>query len=406
MPTGLITSCSLAVLAGAAGATAQDDGPQRSWTLHAETLHTSAGDAIENALVVVEDGKIIAISPGVEAPRDAVTAKAITAGMIDASARVHTRFTSVEQSSEVTPTVDAEYGVDPFDPRWDRLARSGVTTAFVAPFNLNVVGGQGVTLKTAGPAPIAERELDGADLLCGAIGSQPSQRNSPAFGRPSSFYNRRPTTRMGVEWEWRRALFEAGQSPTDGDDPEIAALQAALGGRVGVFIQAWATQDIRTAVFLKEEMMREGFGEMRLVIDCGAEAWREPDMLVRTDTPVVLPPMPSQGRTSDRALMPMDTAKKLTDAGILVALSAHGADQPDERLAVQAGLAMRGGLSRAEALAAVTINPARILGIEDRVGTVEVGKDADLVLWNGEPFEITSRPVGVLVDGALVVDPR
>ena len=406
MLTGLITSCSLALLASAASPTVQDDGPQRSWTLHAETLYTSTGDAIENALVVVEDGKIIAISPGIEAPRDAVSAKAITAGMIDASARVHTRFTSVEQSSEVTPTVDAEYGVDPFDPRWDRLARSGVTTAFVAPFNLNVVGGQGVTLKTAGPAPLAERALDGADLLCGAIGSQPSQRNSPAFGRPSSFYNRRPTTRMGVEWEWRRALFEAGQSPTDGGDAEIEVLQAALGGRIGVFIQAWATQDIRTAVFLKEEMMREGFGEMRLVIDCGAEAWREPDMLVRTGTPVVLPPMPSQGRTADRALMPMDTAKTLTDAGILVALSAHGADQADERLAVQAGLAMRGGLSRAEALAAVTINPARILGIEDRVGTVEVGKDADLVLWNGEPFEITSRPVGVLVDGALVVDPR
>ena len=73
---------------------------------------------------------------------------------------------------------------------------------------------------------------------------------------------------------------------------------------------------------------------------------------------------------------------------------------------MQAGYAMRGGLPFDAALAAVTVNPAKLLGVEDRVGTVEVGKDADLVLWNGAPFEPTSRVVGVLLDGVLKVDPR
>jgi imidazolonepropionase-like amidohydrolase len=375
-----------------------------SWSIHADKVYTSTGKVHENALVVVEGGKIRAITPGVEPTRDALKAAVLTAGMIDASARINVGQNSVEQSYEVTPTVDASFGVDVFDPRWDRLAKSGVTTAFITPLNQNCIGGMGTVVKTAGPQSLKERKLESAPMLCGAIGSQPSQRNSPAFGQPRTFYNRRPTTRMGVEWEWRRSFFEAAQTKEPTKEHEV--LRDALSGKIGVFVQAWATQDIRTAVFLKEEMAREGFGEMRIVIDAGAEAWREPAMLVRTGTAVVLPPMPAQGRTTDQAFFAADCAKVLQDNGVVVALSAHDGSNPAGRLDVQAGLAMRGGLTRAQALRAVTLAPAQILGIDGRVGTVEAGKDADLVLWNGEPFDATSRPVGVLVGGHLVLDPR
>jgi hypothetical protein len=297
-----------------------------------------------------------------------------------------------------------EYGVDAFDPRWERLTRTGVTTAFVPPLNRNVVGGLGIVLKTAGPESIEARMVKGADMLCGAIGSLPSSGNRPASGRPTSFYNRRPTTRMGVEWEWRKAFFDAAQAPAEGAGKDIDILQDVLAGKTAAFIQAYPTQDIRTAVFLKEEMQREGFGEMRLVIDGGAEAWREPDLLTRSSTAVILPPMPAQGRTTDSAFMAVNTAKVLQDAGVQFALSGH--DALSASIGMQAGLAMRGGLTREQALRAVTITPAQILGIDSQVGTVEVGKDADLVLWNGEPFEATSRPIGVLVNGVLAVDPR
>ena len=398
------------VLANTAPGAAQAGGAQESattsWAVHADKLYTGTGEVVENALITVEDGKIATISPGVEATRDALRAEVVTAGMVDASARINTGNTSVEQSHEVTPSIEARYGVDPFDPRWRRLAKSGVTTAFVGPLNQNIVGGLGIVLKTAGSNTLDERRLEGTDLLCGAIGNQPSRGNSSAFGRPSSFFNRRPTTRMGVEWEWRKAFFDAGQAEPDDETAKTKVLQDVLAGKISLFIQAWTTQDIRTAVFLKEEMQREGLGSPNIVIDCGAEAWREPDMLKRTDTAVILPPVPSQGRTGDRAFMPLETAKVLLDEGIEVALSAHDAGSPSGRLDVQAGFAMRGGLTREEALRAVTSTPAKILGIADRVGTIEAGKDADLVLWNGEPFEITSRPVGVLVGGELVLDPR
>ncbi|MEM8709791.1 MAG: amidohydrolase family protein [Planctomycetota bacterium] len=375
-----------------------------SWSIFADKVYTSTGSTFEDALIVVADGKVASITPGASATEDSLKTAALTAGLIDASARIHLGNRSVEQSKEVTPAISMKFGVDPFDARWDRLARTGVTTAFVPPLNRNVVGGVGVTVKTAGGATLADRMLEGADMLCGAIGSLPSSGNSPASGRPRSFYNRRPTTRMGVEWEWRKSLFDAAQAPEDGASADTRVLQDVLAGKVGAYIQAYATQDIRTAVYLKEEMEREGFGKIRLVIDGGAEAWREPELLVRTATAVVLPPVPSQGRTVDSSFMAINTAKVLQDAGIPVALSAH--DARTQPLGIQAGLAMRGGLTREEALRAVTMTPAQILGVDARVGSIEVGKDADLVLWNGEPFEATTRPVGVMVGGQLVVDPR
>ena len=120
------------VPAPAAPATGTDG---TSWTIHAKKVYTSTGKVHENAIVVVKDGKIRAISAGVEAPRNALKADVVTAGLIDASARVNAGTLSVEQSSEITPTIDAAQSIDFFDARWKRLAKSGVTTAFVAPLN-------------------------------------------------------------------------------------------------------------------------------------------------------------------------------------------------------------------------------------------------------------------------------
>jgi len=277
----------------------------------------------------------------------------------------------------------------------------------VTPLDENVIGGLGSVVKTGGSPSLRERALRESAVLRGSMGTQPSQRNHPAFGRPDVF-SRRPTTRMGVEWEWRKALYDAAAAGGDKARafPGSAELQAALRGEIPLSIQAWATQDIRTAVFLVEECQREGLGSPRLIVDAAAEAWREPELLVRSKAWVVLPPFPAEGRTADNAFMSMDVAKVLREKGIPFALSSHGAAAQEQRLAMQAGYAMRGGLAFEDALAAVTLSPARMLGVDDRVGSLDVGKDADIVLWSGEPFQPTSRVVGVLLDGVLVVDPR
>jgi imidazolonepropionase-like amidohydrolase len=381
---------------------------QEGITIHAKEVHTSTGQVLENAAIVVANGKIIALTPGVVVPRDALEVHAVTAGMIEAGARIHDGFFSVEQSTEMQPHRDMADSLDPFDVRWKRLASSGVTTAFVAPLERNVVGGLGLTVKTAGKPDVAARTVQGRRFVTGVVGTSPSSSNSPAFSRPTSFYNRRPTTRMGVEWEWRKGFFDAIAAPRlpEREFPGADHLRKVLAGELGLYITAWATQDIRTAIFLKEELAREGYKDIQLVLEAAAEAHKEPKLLVRSGAAVILPPMPAQGRTTDSAFMPLDLAKQLADLGVPFALSAQDARDPGARLAAQAGFAMRGGLTREQALVAVTLTPARILGIDARVGSIEVGKDADLVLWNGAPFEATSGIVGVLVDGALVVDPR
>ena len=404
----MLLHCSL--LAALAGPGSQDAESRDDWTIHAERVHTSSGETIENALIQVENGKIRSILAGRSAPAGGLAAKDVTAGMIDASVRISAGDLSVEQSTEVQPHRDVSASVDPFDYRFARQARSGVSTVLVSPLDQNVVGGLGVVLKTAGPESTEARKLASRGIVRGAIGTQPSRRNSPAALRATSFYNRRPTTRMGVEWEWRKAFYDAVAATRipERDYPGSEILRSVLAGELTLMIQAWTTQDIRTAVFLKEEMAREGFGEIDLVIDAGAEAWKDPQLLVRTEADVVLPPFSGQGRirTGDNAFMAWNTPRVLIDAGLRIALSSHGARSNDARLAAQAGYAMRGGLTFEEALAAVTIVPARMLGVEQRVGSIEVGKDADLVLWNGPPFEPSTGITGVLIDGRLIVDPR
>jgi imidazolonepropionase-like amidohydrolase len=391
-----------------------DDEPRRRWTIFADRIFTGTGRTVDGGMVVVNNGQIslVSVSRDDESQSETIKVHAVTAGLIDASARIYSGLESVEQSREIAPDVRVADTLDVFAIEWDRELRSGVTTVLITPPDLNVIGGLGVVLKTGGAESIAQRTIKPDAVMRGAIGRLPSENNSPIRGRPTDFTARRPTTRMGVEWEWRKAFYDAAASQHDaerafeGSDRLIAVLK----GELPLSIQAWTTQDIRTAVFLKEEIEREGLGQLRLILDAAAEAWREPELLVRSKTPVVLPPFSATGRVGETnledAFMAWNVAKLLTDRGITVALSSHGAERLENRLAMQAGYAMRGGMSFDEALAAVTINPARILGVDKRVGTIEVGKDADLVLWSGPPFEPSSRVVGVILDGVLAIDPR
>lgn len=389
---------------------AREDEPQRRWTIFADEIHTSTGRTIANGTVFVNSGKIALVGPGREEAQEKELLKvfAVTAGLVDASMRIEGDATSVEQSSEISPGVRIADALDPFAIEWDRQVRSGVTTVLVNPPDLDVVGGLGIVVKTAGAESISARTVRADAVLRGAMGSLPSQGNHPAFGRPTDFFSRRPTTRMGVEWEWRKAFYDAAASRRDASRAYAGSdlMLRALDGDLTLAIQAWTTQDIRTAVFLKEEIERELGGKPRVILDAAAEAWKEPELLVRSKVGVVLPPFPPSGRTGEGAFMAWDVARLLHDRGVPVALSSHGSGDHESRLPMQAAYAMRGGLAFEDALEAVTIQPARMLGVEDRVGSVEVGKDADLVLWNGTPFEPSSRIVGVIVDGVLRVDPR
>ncbi len=406
----LLVACLAPIAWASSGPAGPQDGAQDSWTVWAERVYTLSGEPLEDAAITIEDGKITAVVPGRSAPGDddGLRAMAITPGLVDASVRLLGGWTGVEHAREVSPDMRAADAAALWDERWKAVARSGVTSALLNPPDFDVIGGLGLVVKTAGGPRGSARPLAPDVVLRGAIGSQPSVRNHPAFGRPEDLYSRRPTTRMGVEWEHRKAFYDAAAARQDPSraGPGTEQLQAVLDGKLPFMVQAWTTQDIRTAVFLKEEIEREGLGQPRFILDAAAEAWKEPQLLVRSEVAVVLPPFPSHGRTGEGAFMALDSARRLHELGVPLALSAHGSTGAGDSLARQAGWAIRGGLPFQAALEAVTLAPARMLGIEKSVGSLESGKDADLVLWSGEPFEASSAVIGVLVDGHLVLDPR
>jgi imidazolonepropionase-like amidohydrolase len=335
---------------------------------------------------------------------------AVTPGLIDLSVQIDTGHLSVEQSSETPAHLSVAGALDLFSFEWQRELRSGVTTALALPADFDVIGGLGVVVKTGGAPTLAARLVRPDAVLRGAVGSQPSSGNSaPRFVEPQNFYFRRPTTRMGVEWVFRKAFYDTLQEEGADDAGQAAdqeVLRRVLRGELPLSIQAKATQDVRTAIYLKEE-----FKLPRVILDFAIEAWREPELLKRSGVAVVLPPFTPSGRhpdgfVNDSYFLPLDAAQKLHEWGVPFVLSGHDERTVGARLTDQAALAQRGGLAFEDALAAVTLVPARLVGVEARVGSIEVGKDADLVLWNGKPLQPTSRVVGVVLDGKLVLDPR
>jgi imidazolonepropionase-like amidohydrolase len=379
------------------------------WTIRAAVVYPVSKAPIENGVVRVEGKKIAAVGKG-GSGGEVLECAAVTPGLVDLAVGIDTGQLSVEQSSEDAARFAVAEGLDLFSYRWRRELRSGVTTALAVPADFDVIGGLGVVLKTGGPPTLAARLVRGEAVLRGAVGTQPSSGNSfPRFVEPQSFYFRRPTTRMGVEWVFRKAFYDTLQEEGVGDPARAAdegVLRRVLTGELPLMIQARATQDVRTAIYLKEE-----FQIPRVILDHAIEAWREPALLVRSGVAVVLPPFSPDGRhedgfVNDSYFLPLDAARELHELGVPFALSGHGQRTVGARLADQAGLAQRGGLPFEAALAAVTLTPARLMGVEKRVGSLEAGKDADLVLWSGKPFEPSSRVIGVLLEGELVLDPR
>jgi len=380
-----------------------DDGPRTSWIVTADEIHTATGRVIEGGFVRIGDGKITAVGRGKIAGDFHVAA--ITPGLVECSSGLSVGQRSVEQDSESTPHVSVEEGLDLFSTRWERELRRGVTTACVAPDDRNVLGGLPVVVKTGGGEPtMDDRVIKTRVGVRAAMGSEPSAGNSPVFGRAFGLFNRRPTTRMGVEWVFRRTFYDALRAQQDDDFTfeGVETVNQVLAGELPLFIQAAPRQDLMTALGLKAE-----FSIPNVVIDAAAEVIPEADAVVASGASLIFAPLEFDGTASvEGAQLPWNAPAHMAELGVTFALSARSTGNADYSLAMQPAHAIRGGLDPVKALEAVTIVPARLLGVDDLVGSIEQGKHADLVFWSGAPFQYTSSVTGVMVGGELAVDPR
>lgn len=318
-----------------------------------------------------------------------------------------------EASAEVVPYTRVIDTMNLRSPDFERLVLGGVTTVFVSPDSAAVIGPQGAIVRTAGP--IGERVVKAAADVKAAMGTDSYTvgiDNNPPFRGFVSVRTRRPNTRMGVTWVFRKAFYDTkltqeGLVPSGADTPPAEAfgvLGDVLSGTIPLRMQARMQQDILTAIRLTKE-----FGLGFTLLDA-TEAYKCTAEIKAAGVPVVFGPISSDASgarrfSADVGDSRLSTFRGLVDAGIPVALSAQDLREEDG-LARQGMYAVRAGATTGEALRAMTLTPAKLLGIDADTGSIEAGKRADLVVWTGQPFDATSRPVVVLVGGRTVMDLR
>jgi imidazolonepropionase-like amidohydrolase len=377
-------------------------------------------------VVLVEGGRIVAVGEDLLIPEDAevydATGKVVMPGLIDAHCHVGLWAEGVgqehsdgnEMTDPITPHLRALDAVHPEDPAFKELVEAGVTTVFTGPGSGNLIGGQAVCLKTAAKPAVEQMVLLEPAGMKMALGENPKR----VYGTQQ----KAPSTRMGnaaalrsalVESQnylekWRRyegdlagyqTRLEAGDK--DAEEPKcperdlkLEALGKVLRREMKARIHAHRADDMLTAIRIAEE-----FG-LDLALEHATEGYKIADILVAKGIPVTAGPILFSRQKYELKEMTPKNPGLMAEAGVKVAI------QTDEMSAVKyltinAALAVREGMAESEALKAITINAAEIIGVADRVGSLEAGKDADIVVFSGHPFDYRTVPELVLVDGQV-----
>jgi len=380
-----------------------------------ETVYTMSGAPVKQGVVLLRDGKIervggndLQIPDGYRVLR----AKVVTPGLIDAHTIVglqgyenEPRENDVlEKSAAVQPDLRA---LDAFNGR-EKLVEwvrgFGVTTIHTGPAPGALVPGQTMITKTRGPE-VDDGLIKPVAMLCitlGEGGLTDDKTKSPGT-RPKEVALIRGELVKAQEYQHKRerAATRPATNPADDKSPardlKLDVWVRVLNRQMPVLVTAHRAQDILLALKLAKEF------NLNLVLDAASESYLLIDAIKAAGVPVILHPtmFRSHGEAEN---LSMETAAKLRAAGIPFALqSSYEGYVPKTRVVLfEAALAASNGLTFEQALATITSDAARILGIRDRVGTIEAGKDADLALYDGDPFEYTSHCTGVIIDGILV----
>lgn len=373
--------------------------------IKAGRILTISGEPITDGVILIEDGKIVDIGTGIEIPEDAavidVGKSVVMPGLVDASAVQPIRGDLNEQSSEITPTLRMSDALDPQSKILKLVVQTGVTTLFVSPGRQNVIGGLGVVVKPAGKIPQQMIVKDEAALRIVMDLDSTQGNRIPRREPATNFYYRRPGTRMAIIWMLRKSFFDARQQADSGqtEDPNLAILSAALKDEIPIHVNARRAIVIRAALKVADE-----YG-LKLILQECTEGYKVAGQLAERKIPVVLGPFyyypGNMGQYREGRKVNWNNAGILAEAGVKVALSSGGQTGSIDILTA-ATFAVRHGMDRDEALKAITITPAEILGVADRVGSLEKGKDADIVVLSGDPLNVTTRVEKVILNGKTV----
>jgi imidazolonepropionase-like amidohydrolase len=407
-------------------AEAQTTQPARPLAIRGETIYTMSSATaapIKDGVILLRDGKIERVGPAAEVqiPQGAkvMSAKVVTPGLIDAHTIVGLQgFLNepreqdmLEKSAPVQPELRAVDAFNGQEKLLEWVRGFGVTTIHTGPAPGALVPGQSMIIKTRGPT-VDDGLLDDSAMLCVTLGEEGmSDDRAKAPGtRAKEIAMLRGELLKAQEYDRKRAAREkklATQPNAEDDkgkddksakrDLRTETFVRVLKKELPLLVTAHRSQDILLALKLAKEF------DLKLVLDGGAEAYLLVDQIKAAGVPVIIHPTMYRSRGEAKNLS-FETASKLRAAGIPVALqSGYEGYVPKTRVVLfEAAIAASNGLKLEEALATITIDAARILGVQDRVGSIERGKDADLALFDGDPFEYTSHCTGTVIDGMIV----
>ena len=360
---------------------------------------TMAGPVIDRGTVLIDGDKITSVVKGVIVPPGAeavdVSGKIVMPGLIDAHSHVgiveeiyrEEGDDCNENTDPVTPHLRAIDAINPADLGFRDALSGGITTVVTGPGSANVIGGEMVAMKTHGII-VDEMLVRFPAGLKAALGENPKRSYGPD--------KKMPATRMASAALLREALTKA-QNYLKKESPErdlkMESLARVLKREAPLRVHAHRADDIMTAVRIADE-----FG-VKLVIEHCTEGHLVATQLASKGIPVVVGPLITNRVKVEMQGLTLKTAAVLAGAGVTFAIMTDHPAVPIQYLAASAALAQKGGLSAEQALQAVTINAATVLGLEERLGSIEPGKDADIVIWDGYPLDISARVEQVFIGG-------
>ena len=360
---------------------------------------TVTGAEYANGSVLIGGGKIISVGENIAVPADAEVfdagGKYLIPGLIDAHTHVgicEEIYNSYgedtnEMTDPITPHLRALDAINHEDLGFADALRGGVTTVAIAPGSANVLCGEIAVLKTAGGS-VDEMLLKEPAAMKAAFGENPKG----VYGTEK----KTPMTRMATAALMREALIKAGnyeRGESKDRDLKMEALVGVLNGRLPLHAHAHRADDMLTAMRIARE-----FG-LKLVLVHGTDGHKIAPLLADNDIQVVSGPLFTSRAKVEMKDVSFESPGIMSAHGVKVSLCTDHPVIPINYLLLCAALAHRAGMNAADALAAVTINPAVLLGVDNRIGSIAEGKDADLVIIDGYPLSTEAKVEKVMMSG-------
>ncbi len=374
-------------------------------------IHPVDEPPVEKGTVLVENGKIMATGESVSIPKTAeiidVSGKTVFPGFIDAHSHLGLRESCIgfegSDTNEVTdpilPHLRAIDGFNPMDITVKEAREAGITSCAVGPGSANVVGGTFMAIKTYG-VRVDDMVIKDPVAMKVALGENPK--------RAYHSKGRMPSTRMGAAALLRELLVNtqryfrqiqyanADISKLPKYDVKLEAMLPVIKKNIPLKIHAHRADDIFTALRIAKEF------DVDITIEHCTDGALIADYIAKEAVSVVVGPSFGHRTKFESSNKSFTTPGILSKSGIKVAITTDSPVTPLHTLPLMAGMAISAGMDFEEALKAITLNAAEIIGIENRVGSITVGKDADLVISEDDPFQISSKPWMVLIDGRVV----